>query len=572
MASTQDLSAVGDTAEFVQALRLLKIWAGNPSFDQLARRSGVPRSTLADVVKRRRRQLPALEVVRAFVQACGLPDTSAWDDAWRRLQASTLAPPERVVPRELPPNVVGFAGRDDVVKTLDTILHAPAPRLITICGTAGVGKTALAIHWAHRHADQFPDGQLYVNLRGYDPGQPIESGDVAGLLLRSLVPAGATIPPDEHARVSLFRSLTVDRRLLVLLDNASSPEHVRPLLSAGAECLVIVTSRDAMSGLVARDGAHRVQLNVFSPTESVHLLRTLVGERTGAEPTAAAELAQLCAHLPLGLRLVAEFVSSQPPTSLADHLADLKSADTLDQLDVGDDEHTSLRAVFSWSYQRLSPDAARAFRLLGAHPGRDYDDYALAAMLAAPLREARTLIRELRRSHLLEPASGGRYAMHDLLHAYAIDLVAVDPDRDTSVARLRDYATTRAGGIARKVRPLPLLRAVDARFDLRRNSCTRPVREVGGGRLAGRRSPECPGRCDARCLQGSATPRPRFSYRRRSPSELHRPPYGSTQPALQSGPAGTWFTRPHGRVLGALGDGPHARPARPLPGRQTLPG
>jgi len=172
MASTQDLSAVGDTAEFVQALRLLKIWAGNPSFDQLARRSGVPRSTLADVVKRRRRQLPALEVVRAFVQACGLPDTSAWDDAWRRLQASTLAPPERVVPRELPPNVVGFAGRDDVVKTLDTILHAPAPRLITICGTAGVGKTALAIHWAHRHADQFPDGQLYVNLRGYDPGQP----------------------------------------------------------------------------------------------------------------------------------------------------------------------------------------------------------------------------------------------------------------------------------------------------------------------------------------------------------------------------------------------------------------
>src|SRR5436190_1596200 len=148
MASTPDLSAVGDTAEFIQALRLLKIWAGNPSFDQLARRSGVPRSTLADVVKRGRKQLPALDVVRAYVQA-----------------------------------------------------------------------------------QHFPDGQLYVNLRGYDPGEPVEPSEAAGMLLRSLVPDGATIPSDEHARVSLLRSLTVDRRLLVLLDNASSPDQVRPLLT-----------------------------------------------------------------------------------------------------------------------------------------------------------------------------------------------------------------------------------------------------------------------------------------------------------------------------------------------------
>ncbi|HZE48417.1 MAG TPA: tetratricopeptide repeat protein [Jatrophihabitantaceae bacterium] len=344
------------------------------------------------------------------------------------------------MPHELPPDIVGYSGRASSLETLDGVLGASTtPKVVIICGTAGVGKTALAVHWAHRHAAQFPDGQIYVNLRGYDVGAPIEALDAAGMLLRSLLPAGATIPPDEHARISLYRSLTADRRLLILLDNASAAAQVRPLLAAGGGCLVVITSRDAMSGLVARDGAQRLELDVLSPAESTALLAAFVGDRARAEPDAIAELARSCAYLPLGLRLAAELTASRPQLALADHLADLDAAETLDQLDAGGDEQTSLRAVFSWSYVRLPLDAARAFRLLGAHPGRDYDGYALAALVDVPLGAARSLIRTLQRAHLLEESAPGRYTMHDLLHAYAVDLASHDPERGAASARLLDY-------------------------------------------------------------------------------------------------------------------------------------
>jgi tetratricopeptide (TPR) repeat protein len=194
-----------------------------------------------------------------------------------------------------------------------------------------------------------------------------------------------------------------------------------------------------MSGLVARDGAHRLQLDVLSPSESVHLLATLTGERAYAEADVVAELARRCAHLPLGLRLVAEFLASRPNVGLAEHLADFDAAGPLDQLDAGGDEHTSLRAVFSWSYRRLPPEAARAFRLLGAHPGRDYDDYAVAALVDSSLSEARRLLRILFRAHLLDDMSADRYAMHDLLHAYAVDFASHDPEVPRALDRLCTY-------------------------------------------------------------------------------------------------------------------------------------
>jgi tetratricopeptide (TPR) repeat protein len=413
-----DPSDVRDAAGFVQALRALKVWAGNPSFNDLERRSGLPRSTLADALNPRRRQLPRLDVVRAFVTACGVSDTAPWDEAWRRahLDSSPLA----VVPRELPPDVVGFTGRSADLAALDE-----AHPVIVVCGTAGVGKTALAVHWAHRHVDRFPDGQLYVNLRGYDAGPAVTVADAAGLLLHSLLPAGVPIPPDEHARVSLLRSLAVDRRLLIVLDNASSAAQVRPLLVAGADCKVIVTSRDALPGLVARDGARRVSLDVLSPAESVTLLASFVDSPSSGP--GLAELARRCAYLPLGLRVAGELV------------ADGSLAPSFDDLDAGGDEETSLRTVFSWSYKRLPADAARAFRLLGAHPGREYDVYAVAALMDAPLPAARALVRVLRRAHLLEERSPDRYTMHDLLHAYAVSLAAADSLAGAARARLVDY-------------------------------------------------------------------------------------------------------------------------------------
>jgi tetratricopeptide (TPR) repeat protein len=414
-----DPSDVRDAAGFVQTLRALKVWAGDPSFKDLERRSGLPRSTLADALNPRRRQLPRLEVVRAFVAACGVSDCGPWDEAWRRahLDSSPLA----VVPRELPPDVVGFAGRSADLAGLDEV-HP----VIVVCGTAGVGKTALAVHWAHRHVDRFPDGQLYLNLRGYDAGPAVTVADAAGQLLHSLLPAGVPIPPDEHARVSLLRSLAVDRRILIVLDNASSAAQVRPLLVAGAGCRVIVTSRDALPGLVARDGASRVVLDVLSPSESVVLLASFVDSPSSG----LAELARRCAYLPLGLRVAGELV------------ADGSLAPSFDDLDAGGDEETSLRTVFSWSYTRLPADAARAFRLLGAHPGREYDVYAVAALASLSLPDARALVRVLRRAHLLEERSPDRYTMHDLLHAYAVSLAAdasVDESAAAARARLVDY-------------------------------------------------------------------------------------------------------------------------------------
>jgi hypothetical protein len=265
--------------------------------------------------------------------------------------------------------------------------------------------------------------------------------DAAGLLLHSLLPAGVPIPPDEHARVSLLRSLAVDRRLLIVLDNASSAAQVRPLLVAGAGCRIIVTSRDALPGLVARDGASRVVLDVLSPSESVALLASFVDSPSSG----LAELARRCAYLPLGLRVAGELV------------ADGSLAPSFDDLDAGGDEETSLRAVFSWSYTRLPADAARAFRLLGAHPGREYDVYAVAALASLSLPDARALVRMLRRAHLLEERSPDRYTMHDLLHAYAVSLAAADSLAGAARARLVDYyiwcATAGAPAAARLRRP-----------------------------------------------------------------------------------------------------------------------
>jgi DNA-binding SARP family transcriptional activator/tetratricopeptide (TPR) repeat protein len=347
------------------------------------------------------------------------------------------------VPRQLPPPVTSFTGRGNELAALADMLTVagPATVITAIGGTAGVGKTALAVHWAHQVAASFPDGQLYVNLRGYDPGQPMSAADALARFLRALGVPGPDVPAEEDERAATYRSLLAGRRLLVLLDNAGTADQVRPLLPGSPGCVALVTSRDSLAGLIARDGARRLDLDLLSLADGVTLLQALIGSRVDAEPDAAAALVAWCARLPLALRVAAELVAARPAMSLASLLAELAGQQRLDLLKAGGDPRTAVREVFSWSIRHLDPVVARAFRLLGLHPGPDLDDYAAAALTGTTRQHAAQLLDQLTRAHLVQPASHGRHAMHDLLRGYACELAAESEDagQREAVTRLLDY-------------------------------------------------------------------------------------------------------------------------------------
>ena len=357
--------------------------------------------------------------------------------------------PGPVAPRELPSPVPQFVGRAAELAALTGMLDqasARRPRTLVIsaiAGMAGVGKTALAVQWAHEVADRFPDGQLHVNLRGYDPGQPMPAADALAGLLRSLGVAGQDIPAETAERAARYRSLLAGRRMLIMIDNAGDAEQVRPLLPGSPSCLVVVTSRDALAGLVARDGARRLELGLLPPAEAVGLLRALIGERVDAEPEASVTLAGYCARLPLALRVAAERAAAAPGVSLAGVTSELADQqERLDRLDAAGDRLTAVRAVFSWSVRHLDDEAARAFRLLGLHPSAGFDPYAVAALTDTTLRRARWLLDRLARAHLIERAGTGRYGMHDLLRAYAADQAAdadSEQERGAALTRLFDH-------------------------------------------------------------------------------------------------------------------------------------
>jgi DNA-binding SARP family transcriptional activator/tetratricopeptide (TPR) repeat protein len=363
-------------------------------------------------------------------------------------EASTLAEPagnrsRPVVPRELPAPVAHFAGREAELAGLTGLLDQSGertPRALVISvigGTAGVGKTALAVHWAHQVAGRFLDGQLYVNLRGYDPDQPMTAADVLARFLRALGVPGEDIPPDEDERAAWYRSRLAGKRMLIVLDNASSAGQVRPLLPGAPSCTVLVTSRDVLTGLVTRDGAARLDLDPLPLEDAVSLLRGLAGERVDAAPEAAAFLAEQCSRLPLALRLAAELADTRgdvPLIRLVDELADQQQR--LSLLDTGDDPRTAIRAVFSWSCRHLDTRAARAFGLVGLHPGVDFGPHAVAALTGATLEESRGVLDLLARMHLIQRVRSGRYGMHDLLRAYARELAEAHDDKDEQHAAL----------------------------------------------------------------------------------------------------------------------------------------
>jgi tetratricopeptide (TPR) repeat protein len=345
-----------------------------------------------------------------------------------------------MLPRQLPWAVSGFTGRHAEVAALSGLLDTDtdpqaAVVISVIVGTAGVGKTALAVHWAHQVSSRFPDGQLYVNLRGYDPADPVSAAEALAGFLHSLGVPGAEVPDGTDERSRLYRSRLAGRRMLILLDNARDGDQVRPLLPGNPGCAAVITSRDQLAGLVATDGARRLDLNVLPPADAVELLRSLTGTRAD-DPETVAELASLCARLPLALRIAAERAAASPHTPLQDLVAELAGA-RLDSLDAGE-ERADLRAVFSWSCRQLPDAVTELFALTGLHPGEEVDVYVAAALGGTTTGQARRALSRLQRASLIQATGPGRYAMHDLLRDYANEQAA-GRDRREPLTRLFDY-------------------------------------------------------------------------------------------------------------------------------------
>ncbi|WP_199836133.1 tetratricopeptide repeat protein [Streptomyces sp. TP-A0356] len=314
-----------------------------------------------------------------------------------------------------------------------------------IAGTAGAGKTSLALRWAHQVRDRFPDGQLYVNLRGYDPGQPVTAQEALHRFLTALGIDPQSVPQDVDAAAALYRSLLAERRVLVVLDNAATAGQVRPLLPGSASSLVLVTSRSRLSGLAVRDGARRLTLGTLPEREAIALLRAVTaGYRPKDDEQQLAELAQLCARLPLALRIAAERAAGNPHMRLDDLMADLRDESALwDALSTGDEgEAEAVRTVFAWSYRALSAQAARLFRLLGLHPGPEFGLDAAEALTGATRGRTRQLLDTLVGAHLLEQTAPDRYEFHDLLRAYSIDQAQHEEppkERDAALRRILEW-------------------------------------------------------------------------------------------------------------------------------------
>ncbi|EXG82013.1 ATP-binding protein [Cryptosporangium arvum] len=340
----------------------------------------------------------------------------------------TPTAPPAGTPRQLPADVRGFVNRHHELGIIDALWASdpdelPRTGVYVLAGTAGVGKTALAIHLAHRVAPRFPDGQLCLNMRGYDPGAPLTAADALDRFLRALDVTPTAIPTDVEDRAALYRSRLAERRVLILLDNVATVRQVRPLLPGTAHCLVIVTSRSRLSAPAVRDGAQRITLDVLPETDAVTLLDNLTNAyRPHEDREQITELARLCARLPLALRVAAERAASRPLMPI-DLIRDLRDEYALwDALSAeDDDESDAVRTVFAWSYRALPEPAAQLFRLLGLHPGPQFSAPAAAALIGDTLGTARHLLDVLAGAHLIDQIAPDRFQFHDLLRAFAID-------------------------------------------------------------------------------------------------------------------------------------------------------
>ena len=349
----------------------------------------------------------------------------------RSLHAELLAadaeeePAEQLVPRQLPVGNARLTGREDELKALNDLIieedEDPPTIIAAICGVGGAGKTTLAVHWAHQVRHLFPDGQLHVNLRGFDPADVMPTATALRLLLSGLGVRADRIPEDEAAQSALLRTTLNDRRMLFLLDNARDADQIRPLLPSRG-CLVIVTSRDRLRSLVVREGAHRITLTELAPVDSERLIRTIAPDADHDDIT---ELAGICGHLPLALSIAAEHAARRTPEQVAGLIGQLRQS-VLDAFE-DDDEAGDLRAIFSWSHSALQPATKRLYEHLGLFPANNFAVPAVAALLGATVADTRRQLSKLADLHLVTEA-GARYEMHDLLRAHAAELAKQLPD------------------------------------------------------------------------------------------------------------------------------------------------
>jgi DNA-binding SARP family transcriptional activator/tetratricopeptide (TPR) repeat protein len=366
--------------------------------------------------------------------------------SWTPPRDSAIAAAQPPRPRQLPMAVATFAGRQREIATLDRLLEQMdhLPLIAAVSGTAGVGKTTLAVHWAHAVAERCPDGQLYANLRGFGPrAVPVEPDEALRGFLEALGVSGERVPAALDERAALYRSLLTSRRMLVLLDNAKDADQVRPLLPGTGPTVVLITSRNRLHGLAVTEAAQLLPLDTMTTSDAAELLALRLGRRrVGAEPEAVGDLIGRCARLPLALAIAAARAASEPDQPLATLAAELRTTENvLGVLGLGD-EATDVRTVFSWSYRTLSPAAARLFRLLAVHPGPDLTVPAAASLVATTRAEAHESLVELVRASLVNEHTPGRYQSHDLLRSYAAELARLtdsDDDRRAALVRTLDH-------------------------------------------------------------------------------------------------------------------------------------
>lgn len=427
------------------------------TLENLSEVSGVSVRAISDM--ERGKSLPRQATLGELMDALELGE-----DERRRLIGAARRR-EADVPRQLPQDLRVFRGRDEALARVDELASRISGTgkggqvvISAIGGMAGVGKTALAVHWAHRVADRFPDGQLYVNLRGYeDFGQPLDPQEALGGFLSALSVASADMPVGTEARSAMFRERAASRRLVVVLDNARDAEQVRPLLPEAPGCLTLITSRDRLSGLAAREGAFLLGLDVWTREEALSALAARIGEeRCRAEPEAAADLVDLCGRLPLAIAVVGAQLSVEHRIPLRVAVGDLReSRPGLDAF-AATEGRADLRSVFSRSYRALAPETAWFFRFLAIHPGPAMSAEAAASLSGLDMTAARRHLRSLASASLLSRDADGRYVLHDLVRAYGHELLEREgDDRAGAEIRLLDYLRHNAHACAQLLSRFP---------------------------------------------------------------------------------------------------------------------